>query len=177
MLQSRFKTKLSTNEQSSFDGETHFFFRRKTAIAHNSYKLHDLHNPIARIDAIHSDKTARHVSSETADGLEPTILVAIGARVRITRNLWQTAGLVNGSVGTIQDFIYSPGLKPPDLPRAIIIQLELPKKDPFIFSETLKNCIPLAPIISKFQFKGRTRIRKQLPLRLNWGTTITQLKE
>lgn len=130
LLQARFQTHISEAERSSYEQETHFFFRTKTVIAHNSDQLHDLHVPIARIDAIHSDKTAKSASADAADGLQPSILVALGARVRIPRNLWQEAGLVNGSTGTIRDIIFPANSKPPDMSLAIIIELDATYKGP-----------------------------------------------
>ena len=46
-----------------------------------------------------------------------------GARVMLTANIWTEAGLVNGSMGTIQDIIFE-GQGPPSLPAAVLIKFD-----------------------------------------------------
>ena len=47
------------------------------------------------------------------EGLELESLIAIGARVMLTSNIWTDAGLVNGALGVIQQIMYNFGNLPP----------------------------------------------------------------
>ena len=77
--------------------------------------LAKLGNPIARIKAIHSSRTAALTNSDLAGGLEPVILLAKGAKVMLTSNiLWQQVGLCNnGITGVIKDILYAQDQNPP----------------------------------------------------------------
>ena len=57
-------------------------------------------------------------------GLEPTLLIAKGALVMLTVNLWASVGLCNGSVGTVVDIVYQTNHQPPDLPIAVIVKFD-----------------------------------------------------
>ncbi|KAH9316675.1 hypothetical protein KI387_025302, partial [Taxus chinensis] len=58
------------------------------------------------------------------DQLENEVLLCIGQRVMLLCNLCVEVGLVNGSIGTIQDIIYTAGSKPPSLPMSVIVRFD-----------------------------------------------------
>jgi len=72
-----------------------------------------LETPIVRIHAINSCSVAANASSDDAGGLETVLLLAKGAKVMLSYNIWQQAGLCNGATGNISDFLYTNGNKPP----------------------------------------------------------------
>ena len=47
--------------------------------------------------AKHNHKEAQKAKSDDADGLENEVLLAEGAKVMLTCNLWTSKGLVNGA--------------------------------------------------------------------------------
>lgn len=58
------------------------------AFEYNLEKLVTLGQPIARFDAINSDATAKGAPIDIA-GLSSTIVLAVGASIMVTSNLWQ----------------------------------------------------------------------------------------
>ena len=77
-------------------------------------------------------------------GFNPVLVLAKGARVMLTMNLWPKVGLSNGATGKPVDFIYEDGHQPPHLPIAIIVQFN-DYRGPSI-SETHPSCDPICPI-------------------------------
>jgi ATP-dependent exoDNAse (exonuclease V) alpha subunit len=89
----------------------------------------------------------------------------------ITINLWQQAGIFNGLTGIIYDIIYSPGTKPPQLPLAVIVQVDERYKGPSLLPN-VQRLVPLTPLQLGFEFRSKQRWRKQLTLMLAWARTI-----
>ena len=88
----------------------------------NIDRLRSSEVPVAKIQAIHTGgNEAKKANSDTAHGLEAFILLARGARVMLTANLQTEIGLVNGSMGTVQDIIFKEDQGPPCLPIAVLI--------------------------------------------------------
>lgn len=65
----------------------------------NCSKSYTLGTPIATIQAIHSDPVTTCAKSDDVRGLHPVIFLAEGSCVMLTANIWQQAGLCNGSAG------------------------------------------------------------------------------
>ena len=51
--------------------------------------------------------SARRASADTAEGLERDLYLAKGAKVMLTKNLYQQVGLVNGIRGEVVELVYA----------------------------------------------------------------------
>lgn len=102
-------------------------------------------------------------------GLQPTILIAKGARVMLTMNLWPSVGLCNGSTGIIKHIIYAQHQQPPLLPIAVVVKFDN-YNGPSI--SNIPNCVPIPPVTATTYLKNTFHERQQIPLTLAWALTI-----
>lgn len=103
---------------------------------------------------------AKIIPSEEMSGLEPTIFLAIGAKVMLTMNLWPAVGLCNGATGRVIDIIYENNHQPPDMPIAVIV-----KFDDYLgpsINDTLPSCVPSCPITVSANLHNSIHERHQL---------------
>ena len=73
--------------------------------------------PVVRFGSHHKkregEETMKAELMEDDDfGLAAVLQLCVGARVILTRNMWIGAGLVNGSMGTVVNFVWEPGGDP-----------------------------------------------------------------
>ena len=117
--------------------------------------------------------------------LMPSFLdLAIGSRVRLTRNLCVAAGLVNGAQGTVESFVFK--TKVPDilLPNDTALHIDVDDREiPIVlvrFDDVLKKGVggngdvfPIAPIAceSGLRISGKMFKRYCLPLVLGHART------
>ena len=146
ILTTRIEDKLSIIERNRFSDALFILTRWIEVNAVNIDRLQSLYVPVAKINAIHSGgNEAKRADSDIAHGLEAHILLARGARVMLTANLHTESGLVNGSMGTVQDIIFEEDQGPPSLPIAVLISFDN-YKGPTIASLEGKRVVPIAPI-------------------------------
>ena len=134
--------------------------------------LVSLNRPIAEILASHSGcREAKKADSDVAKGLEARLLLAKGCRVMLKANLWTECGLVNGSMGTIQDIIYEEQ-GPPSLPTAVFISFDQ-YEGPTIATTEGVNVVLIVPIKCTWESKSGTQCsRLQVPICLAWAITV-----
>ncbi len=90
----------------------------------------------------------------------------------LTVNLQTEIGLVNGSMGTVQDIIFQEDQGPPSLPIAVLISFDN-YNGPTIPNLEGKSVVPIAPIRRTWIGKsGAICSRLQLPVRLAWAITV-----
>ena len=139
----------------------------------NSEQLTNLNNPICCVEANHDSQTFKKKSSEACRKLQNKIFLALGAKVMLLWNISLAHGLVNGSTGTVIDFVFIEGQKAPQLPFAIVVKFPDYKGPPFFSGEERSKWVPLRP--EKYEFtdsEGKNHFRQQYPLCLAWALTI-----
>jgi ATP-dependent exoDNAse (exonuclease V) alpha subunit len=119
-----------------------------------------------------------------------------GARVMITRNVWQgkganiyshgqnftcslaSTGLVNATVGNVEDIIWDVGTHSSDLPLAVLVSYKDYKGPTLWRTEPREGfpggipIVPICPLKTTFESQSQPMARTQLPLRLAWAVTV-----
>ena len=169
LLQHTLSTASNANE---FNYAMRLFYTKEQ---YNHEAITKLTSSIARINAINSSAKAASATSDDAGGLQPVVFMAKGAKVMLTSNLRQQAGLYNGTRGTVDNILYAEGQKPPSVPIAITV--DFPDYNGPSFFPNKPKCIPIPPIVHEWHDSSNTLSTQQLPLRLNYAMTIhTSLK-
>ena len=134
--------------------------------------LRSLNLPVAKILAVHTGgREAKKASSDVAKGLEAQLVLAKGAQVMLTANLWTEGGLVNGSIGNIHDLIFVEN-GPPSLPVAVLIRFDQYEGPSFTTPEG-DRVVPISPIKCTWKSKtGTVCSRIQIPICLAWAITV-----
>ena len=104
LLMTRTDTSLDASMKKSFDKAIHLFATNDDVNCHNKRLLRGLNCPIAT--SITTSVRTNYSTEGDEEGLELELLIAIGARVKLTSNLWTKAGLVNGDLGVIKQTVY-----------------------------------------------------------------------
>ena len=116
---------LPMDEKHQFMDALWLYPTRTGALEHNLRCYERLGNPMAVLHAqdshpsVGKDADANHFM-----GLESRVVVALGSRVTLRRNLWTGCGFVNGAMGTVRAIVYVDGEGPPHLPLAIIVEFD-----------------------------------------------------
>ena len=92
LLQTRYLPSLPADERARFDSAVGLFTTAEVVGQVNLTELSSLNQPCARILAKSEGTNAKNAPPEDAGGLEQEVVLAKGAKVMITRNLWQTKG-------------------------------------------------------------------------------------
>lgn len=127
-------------------------------------------NPIAKIEAAMNGPHANSASSDKSGGLIRTLYLSKNARVMLTVNLNVDFGLFNGAVGTVRDIVYPAGKSPLSHPFPSLVTIDFPKYTGPPFVPGYPTLVPITPVERRLDC-GCCK-RKQVPLRLGWGTTI-----
>ena len=172
ILSKRFDKNLNQVERDRFKDAVFILTKWEEVDKDNNEMLRNLNRPIAKISAVHTGgKEAKRANSDVAKGLEAQILLAKGCRVILTSNLWTEAGLVNGSMGIVQDILFKEQGSPA-LPTAVFVKFE--KYNGLTIRDHEGNEVVLiVPIKRSWENKnGMTCSRLQIPLCLAWAVTV-----
>ena len=145
------------------------YYTNAEVAAYNYECLVKLNQPIAEIHAKHSSELTKKISAEEMFNLQPKLLIATGARVMLTTNMWPSVGLCNGSTGTVVDIIYETDHQPPLLPIAVVVKFD---KYSGPSMTNMPCCVPIPPITATVNITNTVHERQQLPLTLAWALTI-----
>jgi len=161
-------------KQSFHSSDTISLFSTNEACSRqNSYQLKNLESPTCCIKAENDCSVTSQKSSEACRKLQSKLYLAVGAKVMLLWNVSLSLGLVNGSTGTVVDFLYTPGTKAPSLPYATIVDFPEYKGPPFFEGQGREHWVPLEP--QKYEFTshdGKSHFRVQYPLCLAWALTL-----
>lgn len=112
------------------------------------------------------------------------------AKVMITQNIWQTKGevniankkptlgLVNATIGIIEDVIWAQGAVQSDLPVAVMVSCEAYTGTTLWWTALRPGfpegipIVPIVPLKTTFDNQSKTLSRTQLSLQLAWAVTI-----
>ncbi len=171
-LSSRFEEKLNRAERDRFSDAVSILTTWVDVDRVNSDMLRSLNQPVAKIIAVHTGGSeAKRASSDVAKGLEAELLLAKGARVMLTANIWTEGGLVNGAMGTIQDILFE-DQGPPSLPTAVFVKFDIYEGTTITTLEGDK-VVPIVPIKRTWEGKnGKLCSRLQVPICLAWAITV-----
>ena len=172
-LTTRIDDKLSAIKRNRFSNAMFILTNWTEVNAVNLERLRSLNVPVAKIKAIHTGSSeAKKADSDTANGLEAELLLARGTRVMLTVNLQTEAGLVNGSMGTVQDILFEEDQGPPYLPIAVLISFDN-YKGHTICSLEGERVVPIAPVRRTWNDNSNLSCsRLQIPVRLAWAITV-----
>ena len=146
VLITRTEDKLGIIERNRFSDALFILTKWADVNTVNIDRLQSLNIPVAKIQAVHTGgNEAKKADSEKANSLEVNILLARGARVMLTVNLQTETGLVNGSLGIVQDLIFREDQGSPSLLIAVLVSFDN-YKGPTITSSEGKKVVPIAPI-------------------------------
>jgi ATP-dependent DNA helicase PIF1 len=94
LLSTRFSHNVPDEEKRTFSDVIHLFPTRADVEVHNHHYLESTHSPVLRCQARHNGGShAKKATEDQAEGLEAELLLAVGARVMLTRNIWTDRGM------------------------------------------------------------------------------------
>ena len=94
LLETRFWDVLTPAERHKFEDVIHLLPTREAVLEFNCRHLANTGQPVICCKAKHNQTEAKKASDDEADGLMKEVLLAEGAKVMLTRNLWTSKGKV-----------------------------------------------------------------------------------
>lgn len=178
LLKTRFTTSVTADERRRLKDALHLFPTVNQVDDYNTAVLESLTDkktnkpvPVARVLADHNCPQARQGSLNDADGLEPKLFLAKGAKIMLRKNLWTEQGLVNGAIGHIVDIVYNQDSRPSyDAPALLICHFPS-YKGPYLDPE--KKTVPIITEQRSWTTdSGIQCTREQFPVSLAYATTV-----
>ena len=158
---------ISPAEISKFKNAVHLCANKETVRKQNLHYLNNKNNPVAKITSQNHPNIVTSQSEDRAQGLQAHLMLSIGCKVMLRRNLWVSGGLVNGTTGTVKAIIYDEGITPPELPLYILVDF-----DNYAGPCIKDNLFPVVPVTATWTYQNIKYTRKQFPLTLAHAITI-----
>ena len=173
LLCTRLQSKLTRHEVDSFRSALRIYNLRAQVESYNHDHLVAILQPVIQVTAVNHGAGAQEVAADKAGNLLNKIPICIGARVMLTRNLWQPCGLVNGAQGYIFDLGWAPGADwQRDPPCIIMVIFDKYTGPAFITTDDGRKVIPILPVKTEFVKGSETCSRTQFPLHISYAITV-----
>nr|XP_034322603.1 ATP-dependent DNA helicase pif1-like [Crassostrea gigas] len=155
----------------------------------NEYNLKMLHRNCEQLvevqaDDYQKDKTTgkltlrdKPLTSSRADGLSASLLLAVNARVMLTRNVSVEDGLVNGAMGYISNFVFK-SKQPVNAVEVVEVIFDSANIGKIQGKMTPKgNVVPIKRVEEEINEKNvKSVVRHQFPLKLSWACTAHKVQ-
>ncbi|KJZ68845.1 hypothetical protein HIM_11763 [Hirsutella minnesotensis 3608] len=173
LLSNRVQAKLTQSEANSFRAALRVYSTKARVSEYNHEHMVHLNAPAIQVEARNQGNGAGQAPSDNAGNLSNKFPVAKGARVMLTTNLWQPAGLVNGAQGTVYDIAWNAGATPrEDPPAAIMVDFDNYDGPSFLTTNEGRKIVPILPVTRDFLLRNETCARTQFPLIVSFAITV-----
>ncbi|KJZ68228.1 hypothetical protein HIM_12379 [Hirsutella minnesotensis 3608] len=173
LLSNRVQAKLTQSEANSFSAALRVYSTKARVNEYNYKHMVHLNAPAIQVEAKNQGNGAGQAPSDNAGNLSNKFPVAKGARVMLTTNLWQPAGLVNGAQGTVYDIAWNAGATPrEDPPAVIMVDFDNYDGPSFLTTNEGRKIVPILPVTRDFLLGNETCARTQFPLIVSFAITV-----
>ena len=177
ILLERDPSRQTVETKADFEDATRLFYSKSEVNDYNGEKVRALGTPVVKCTATLNCATARRAPADTASGLKTVLFLGKGAKVMLTKNLWQEAGLVNGIRGEVVEIVYTEGAPAPLPPCYVVVRFDGYTGPDRSSGERYRGCVHISPVQSAWSSggangEGNTVTRTQLPLKLCWALTM-----
>ncbi|KAI8408238.1 hypothetical protein FOFC_11176 [Fusarium oxysporum] len=122
-----------------------------------------------------ADKATSEQAGNLAGQFSGMYLVA---RLMLTQNIWQPAGLVNGAQGTVYDIGWAPGADAHrDPPSVIMMVMDKYTGPSYLTTDDGREVVPILPVKRDFFLGTSACTRKQFPtygIICHYGSQVTE---
>ncbi|EXU94892.1 PIF1-like helicase [Metarhizium robertsii] len=173
LLSGRVQAKLDDQEVARFANALRVYATKDRVNEYNHYHLDRLNRPVIQVKAKNVGFGAAAAPDDKAGNLAKQIPICVGARLMLTSNLWQPAGLCNGARGTVYDIGWAPGADPvQDPPCVIMMEFDKYSGPVFVTTADGRKIVPILPVDRDFLIGSTLCTRTQFPLIVCYAITV-----
>lgn len=150
------------------------YFTKADVRQFNHDRLRDLGRPVLAIAANHEGREAKKAPSDVAGNLDAVLALSIGTRVMLTENIWVEHGLVNGSMGTLYDFVWPESTDPLHMgvPSALLVHFDNYDSPALCTANDGRRLVPVFRSRREFFYSSATCAREQFPVTVAYAITV-----